>query len=900
MTSEVRIGLSAPLRVREFRYLWAAELWSVLGDQLARVALALLVYSQTSSAGLTALTYALTFLPAVLGGMFLSGLADRFPRRAVMVVTDLVRAGLAAVMAVPGLPLPVLWGLVAVLSAAAGPFKAAQLAMLPQVLAERSAYRAGLALRQVTSQIAQLVGFASGGVLLSVVEPRLGLLLNAATFVISALLLLAGVRDRAAASAETEEPGRVEGRGSVRLWPVFALAGLVGLYVVPEGIAAPYADELGLMAVGVGVLMAADPVGSVLGGWLAPRLRVPTSFTAASLVAVAAGVPLLACVFAPGLVVSAVLWAVSGACSTMLLVQIQELVVDRVPDSRRGVVMGRLATCLYTSQGVAIVGGGLVAEVVDAARAVALAGLAAIVLVGLICLMTWVARPRRGGVEDEPDAKNIHHQRSLLVIPGTSSPGPDCQTDPEVEKVGDRGSVGNASSPSSSSSPITSATQSPVRGEGGGRRRRSHQGQWQILRLPRAARAFLVGVEAVAVVLTVVLEVRHPATSLGLRNFAVILGLGILMAEVTKRVERMRRRFSDTPHVNMSSVWTLSAALLTSPALAAATTALLYLHLWHRSWREITGMHPFRVVFSVAAVVLSCHTAFALNLWLPGALPTDQNGVVGVLGLLLVIVMYWVVNSALVGAAIAFLRPDRSIGRLLGSWSENSLEYATLAVGALSTLALSWNPWAVVLVLLPLYVLHRSVLVRQLEHAATTDDKTGLLNAGTWDSLARTEADRAARHGTEFGLLMIDVDHFKSVNERYGHLVGDQALHAIARALQSSVRGTDLVGRFGGEEFVILLVGSDQSGSVEVGQRICESIRALRIEDPLTGGVYDDLRLSVSIGVATYPGTGRTLRDVMMAADNAVFAAKDAGRDQVRAIQVDTRSITHEAGASPI
>jgi hypothetical protein len=82
----------------------------------------------------------------------LSGLADRFPRRRVLVVTDVVRAGLAGAMALPGLPLPVLWGLVGVLSAASGPFKAAQLALLPQVLEDRDAYRAGLALRQVTSQ----------------------------------------------------------------------------------------------------------------------------------------------------------------------------------------------------------------------------------------------------------------------------------------------------------------------------------------------------------------------------------------------------------------------------------------------------------------------------------------------------------------------------------------------------------------------------------------------------------------------------------------------------------------------------------------------------------------------------------------------------------------------------
>src|SRR3954452_25160812 len=103
MVSNGRAGFGAALRVREFRSLWAAELLSVAGDQLARLALAVLVFARTSSARLTALTYALTFIPAVLGGALLSGLADRFSRRRILVVADLVRAGLAGAMALPGL-----------------------------------------------------------------------------------------------------------------------------------------------------------------------------------------------------------------------------------------------------------------------------------------------------------------------------------------------------------------------------------------------------------------------------------------------------------------------------------------------------------------------------------------------------------------------------------------------------------------------------------------------------------------------------------------------------------------------------------------------------------------------------------------------------------------------------
>lgn len=895
------VSFAAVLRVREFRFLWAAELFSVVGDQLARVALALLVFAQTSSASLTALTYALTFVPSVLGGVLLSGLADRFPRRRVLVVTDLVRAGLAGAMAVPGMPLPVLWGLVGALSMAGAPFKAAQLAILPQVL-DREAYRTGLALRQVTAQAAQLVGFGAGGVLLVVVEAHLALAANAATFVLSAGLVLLGVRARpAAAVAEASGEGVGERASRGVVWPLFALAGLVGLYVVPEGLAAPYAAGLGvpLGAAAVGVLMAADPVGSVCGGWLSARVSWAGSARVVVVLAIASGAPLVVCAWAPasgaGLLVSVVAWALSGVFSTIFLVRLQEMVIDRVPDRRRGGVLGRLSSCLYASQGVAILAGGLAADAIGPFRAVAVAGVVAMALAAAIGGVWWWARSRHERVAgNEPDMVDLVHHRSLLAIAGTSSPGTDCLPDPEVEvPVDDQGSGGDAHSPLTSAT-LTSPTQSTVPGEGMRRGFSAFPRSWRqcrLWRLPRPGRCYVVGVEVAAVVSTGWLASWFPASQREIVLFAVIVVLGLGCAEATRRVEGMRRRFSDTPHVNMSSVWTLSAALVTTPVLATATTVVLYLHMWRRSWRQVSGMYPYRVIFSVAAVVLSCHVAFLLEGVLPGSFPSAAAHPAGLAALAVVIVVYWVVNSALVGLAISLLRRDRSIGRLVGSWQENSLEFATLSVGAVAALLFVWYPWAVAFVLLPIFVLHRSVLVRQLEHAATTDEKTGLLNAGTWRSLANAELDRARRHGTQLGVLMVDVDYFKGVNDRYGHLVGDRALRAVAEAMCGAMRGgMDLVGRFGGEEFVILLVGTDHATSLEIGERVCERVREVRVEDPISGGSYPDLRLTVSVGVATYPDAGADLDEVLLAADTAVFAAKDAGRDRVLAVQLSGSS----------
>src|SRR5205085_7223971 len=194
------------------------------------------------------------------------------------------------------------------------------------------------------------------------------------------------------------------------------------------------------------------------------------------------------------------------------------------------------------------------------------------------------------------------------------------------------------------------------------------------------------------------------------------------------------------------------------------------------------------------------------------------------------------------------------------------------------------RPWLVALIFLPLYVLHRSVLIRQLEHATTTDQKTGLLNATTWQTLAANELQRAQRNTTQASVLMVDLDHFKHVNDQYGHLVGDDVLKVVADSMKHEVRDFDLCGRFGGEEFVVLLPDAGLTEAIEVASRICTRIRRIQVNDPITSAPLDGLRLSASIGVASFPDAGNELDEILLAADNAMFAAKDSGRDQVRGV----------------
>jgi MFS family permease len=378
-------GLGPVFRVAEFRVLWAAELFSIAGDQLARVALAVLVYGRTGSAVWAAVAYALTFLPALAGGVLLSGLADRYRRREVMIVSDVLRAVLVAVMAIPALPLWALCAVLVVVVLLGAPHTAAQGALYPEIL-RGELYERGLAVRQITSQSAQLVGFAAGGVLVAAVSPAVALLGNAVSFALSAVVVRLGVAHRPAPAPAPGSDHSIGGLRGIaaglveiatdrRRRALVLLAWLVGWYVVPEALAAPYADQLGAGPAVVGLLMAADPLGSVLGAWLFVRF-VPADTRArlVGVLAVGAGLPLVFCILQPGVPLTLLLWAASGMLSTAYLLQTQASFVRATPDEGRGRAIGVAASGIIAAQGAAVLVGGLLADLWDPATAVAVAG----------------------------------------------------------------------------------------------------------------------------------------------------------------------------------------------------------------------------------------------------------------------------------------------------------------------------------------------------------------------------------------------------------------------------------------------------------------------------------------------------------------------------------------------
>ncbi len=166
---------------------------------------------------------------------------------------------------------------------------------------------------------------------------------------------------------------------------------------------------------------------------------------------------------------------------------------------------------------------------------------------------------------------------------------------------------------------------------------------------------------------------------------------------------------------------------------------------------------------------------------------------------------------------------------------------------------------------------------RELEHMATHDALTGLHNRNALSKYLRDESARTMRYKHHMSIFMLDLDHFKDINDRHSHLVGDIALKQIAGVLLQTTRKTDFTGRYGGEEFVVILPETSLDEARELAQRLLEVIRKTPIE------VSPSLTLSVttSIGVAAYPDHADNTEDLLKQADIALYRAKDKGRDRI-------------------
>ncbi len=366
----------------EFRALWSAQALSCAGDQVAQVAIAFVVYARTGSAFLTAAAYALTYLPPVIGGAALSGLADLFPRQHMMIVLDLTRAGLVALMALPGLPFAGLCALFFGTVLLGTPFSAARSALLPDVL-PGGKLPLGSVIGSHTTQLSQIAGFLAGGALVASFGPYRALALDSLSFSLSAGILACGLRSRPAPrrSAGDASPWEITWDGVTAVFGTPVLRTLVlfgwlaGFTVVPEALAAPYARELGGGAPAIGLLMAAMPAGTVIGGFVIGRLLRPSDrMRPMGWLAMLSCAPLIFSLAHPPLPVLILLLALAGAGGAYQLAAAAAF-VTALPAARRVRAFAVAQTGLLAAQGLGIVTGGAVAQRAGAPGTVALAGL---------------------------------------------------------------------------------------------------------------------------------------------------------------------------------------------------------------------------------------------------------------------------------------------------------------------------------------------------------------------------------------------------------------------------------------------------------------------------------------------------------------------------------------------
>lgn len=392
--------------------------------------------------------------------------------------------------------------------------------------------------------------------------------------------------------------------------------------------------------------------------------------------------------------------------------------------------------------------------------------------------------------------------------------------------------------------------------------------------------AYALASEIAAIVLATVSLARGETDAHDVIWFAILLALGVGQAEMSRRIERMRRWMGGQTHINVTSVWFVAGVTLLNPVWVALLATGLYLHLWLRVWRMVRNRPAHRVVASTAWMVLSCYLA-SFTLRATGLGTLSRTEPLTMRGSWIVLVAggtFELASLLLVSAGIYLYTHKRSLSDLIGTGSDNMLELVTLCLGGLTGIALVYQPILVALVFPPLLLLHRNVLLKQLEEAATKDEKLGIYNFIGWQTIAQRELERAQRTGgPPIGVLMVDLDHFKKINDIYGHLAGDAVLRSVAATISGQIRGYDSVGRFGGEEFVVVLPGVSESEAVAAAERIRIAVTGIEVteENELISG------LSVSIGVALHPAHGNDLEKLISVADAALYRAKNGGRNQV-------------------
>ncbi|MFI5496906.1 MFS transporter [Actinoplanes sp. NPDC051859] len=426
--------------VREFRALYGSLVVSWVGDYLARAAIIVLVYQQTQSVLLSAASFALSYLPWIVGGPVLAALAERYPYRRVLIFTDLARAVPIALIALPGVPVPAILALLFVAMLGAPPTQAARSALIPLIL-PRHQVVSGLAINTSTAQAAQVLGYLAGATLAAGVNARIGIALNALALLISSVIIAAGIRHRPAANSpdhrrhllkEASEGYRlVFGTPLLRSIALMVFA-LTTFTILPEGLAAGWSavfhQDPTARGFDQGLIMAAGPIGFVVGGLIVGRLVPPARRTAlVRPFAVLAPLALAVTMVAPNAPAVAVFVAISGVAQGVLMPTLNGVFVLALPHGYRARAFGVMQGGMQLIQGAAVVISGALAQHSSIPLVVGIWSLGGLVLMTALATR-WrghvVATPHVDAPATEPAPPHAEDRSVGRVLPRVT-PGPE-------------------------------------------------------------------------------------------------------------------------------------------------------------------------------------------------------------------------------------------------------------------------------------------------------------------------------------------------------------------------------------------------------------------------------------------------------------------------------------------
>lgn len=405
-----------------------------------------------------------------------------------------------------------------------------------------------------------------------------------------------------------------------------------------------------------------------------------------------------------------------------------------------------------------------------------------------------------------------------------------------------------------------------------------HVRRWQLWTLPRPVLAYVLCIDALTLCAIVTAIARTRVQPSDLLLGSALLGCGIAAIESTRGV---REAHGEVVR-DLQSVWFLAIAVALPPAFAFIAPFPLMIYKLVRVprlviYRRVMSNASLSLGYGFASVVFH-----AIPTSIAGPFPgVDRHALTWTASVAFCGLVAWFINCGLVVLAIKISDRGARLRDLVGTRESLTSDLLELSLAVSITLVVRINPILMALALPSVVLCKRSIMRSQLVSHARIDPKTGLLNAGTWQREAEAEFFRALRRRVPLALAMVNIDHFTDVHDMAGQSVRDQLIRDIASMLKDQLPGHDLIGRFGSDEFAILLPQTGRDEALRISERLRDHIAGepIAIESGSQEGFV--FRLTVSIGVAIMNESRRALAELIGAADSALGQAKSSGWSKV-------------------